>query len=448
MEQRFYLGRLALLPLACFLLVFLGTGFYYQWQGVEYAFYQLPAPVATLPAILLALCLSREPLSRAIEQFIEGAGHHNIITMCMIYLLAGAFSSVAKATGGVDATVALGLYLVPVDWLLPGLFVLSAFVATAMGTSMGTLAAMAPIGLGLAEASGMSPALVAGALMSGAIFGDNLSVISDTTIAATRTQGCQMRDKFLENLRLALPAALIALLLFAFSGESASTLHPAIGNGWLALPYVLILGLAVAGVNVFVVLSLGILATVLTGVWQADYAVAGLARDIYQGFGQMQEIFILSMLIGGLSELMRRQGGLQALVGGISRAAKAMSRHNQASHGLAIAVLSAFTNLCVANNTVSIIVAGEAAKELAQSGGVSAKRSASLLDIFTCIVQGLIPYGAQALLLGASFGLSPLSIIPYVFYCYVLALVAGGYVLASLFFAQKRTPANAEWEQP
>ncbi|MDF2176862.1 Na+/H+ antiporter NhaC family protein [Aliiglaciecola sp. CAU 1673] len=434
-------GLLALLPLLVFLSFFLGAGLYFQWQGVDYAFYQLPAPVAALPAIVLAVWLSRAPLNKAIEQFIEGAGHSNIITMCMIYLLAGAFSSVAKATGGVDATVALGLQLIPGQFLLPGLFILSAFVATAMGTSMGTLAAMAPIGLGVAQASGIEPALVAGALMSGAIFGDNLSIISDTTIAATRTQGCQMRDKFWENLRFALPAALIALVLFAQAGAPTAELPVAAGNPWLALPYLLVLGLAISGLNVFVVLSLGMLATVLVGFWQAGYAVSGLAQDIYTGFGQMQEIFILSMLIGGLSELMRRQGGLDYLVRGVTKVAKALSRQNQAGHSLAIAGLISLTNLCVANNTVSIIVAGEAAKQLAEHGGINPKRSASLLDIFSCIVQGLIPYGAQALLLGASFGLSPLVIIPNVFYCFVLALVAIAVVTANLLWVA-RTPAN------
>ncbi|WP_088330130.1 Na+/H+ antiporter NhaC family protein [Lacimicrobium sp. SS2-24] len=421
-------GKYALLPLLIFLALFLGAGFYYQSQDVDYAFYQLPAPVAVLPAILLAVWLSRESLNQTIEGFVRGVGHPNIITMCLIYLMAGAFSSVASITGGVDATVALGLSVIPAQLLLPGLFILGAFVSTAMGTSMGTLAAMAPIGLGMADATGIEPALMAGVLMSGAIFGDNLSIISDTTIAATRTQGCQMREKFVENLRLALPAAIITLVITGFFTPIIQTLPLTEGNAWLALPYLLILGLAVAGLNVFAVLTTGIIVSAGMGMWQADYDISGLGQDIYSGFGQMQEIFILSLLIGGLSELMRLQGGLEYLVSRITTLARKLSPDDTASHSFAIALLSSLTNLCVANNTVSIIVSGEAARQLAEHGNIPPQRSASLLDIFSCIVQGLIPYGAQALLLGASFGISPVALIPYVFYCYVLALVAMAFV--------------------
>ncbi|MBN7825594.1 Na+/H+ antiporter NhaC family protein [Bowmanella dokdonensis] len=417
-------GKLALLPLALFLLLFLGAGFYYQSQDVEFAFYQLPAPVAVLPAILLAVWLSKESLSHTISQFTEGAGHQDIMTMCMIFLLAGGFSAVAKATGGVDATVALGVNLIPAQFLLPGLFLLGAFVSTAMGTSMGTLAAMAPIGLGMAEATGIEPALMAGVLMSGAIFGDNLSIISDTTIAATRTQGCQMRDKFMENLKVSLPAALVTLALFAWVSPQPEPVVVEPGNLWLALPYLLILGLAVSGVNVFAVLTIGILSSALMGLWQADYPLNSLATDIYAGFTSMQEIFMLSILIGGLSSLMRHQGGLDYLVGRLHAFSQKLSRSAHASHSFAIAALIAVSNLCIANNSVSIIVVGEAARKLAIHGEIDPKRSASLLDIFACIVQGLIPYGAQALLLGASLGISPVAIVPYVFYCYLLALVA------------------------
>ena len=426
-------GRLALLPLLVFLSLFLGVGFYYQAQGIDYAFYQLPAPVAVLPAILLAVWLSRESLNKTISQFVEGAGNHNIITMCLIYLLAGAFSSVANVTGGVNSTVALGLSVIPTDWLLPGLFLLSAFVATAMGTSMGTLAAMAPIGLGLAQASGISLPLMAGVLMSGAIFGDNLSIISDTTIAATRTQGARMQEKFIENIRFAAPAAVMTLVLLLLVNPVSAEVSAAEANPWLALPYLLILLLAISGVNVFVVLVLGILACLAMGVWQGGYAIGDIGKDVYAGFGQMQEIFILSMLIGGLSELMRRQGGLQFLVNGLTRFAKKLSSHDQASHGFAIAALISVTNLCVANNTVAIIVAGDAAKSLAEHGGVPPKRAASLLDIFACIIQGLLPYGAQALLLGASFAISPIDLLPYVYYCFMLAGVAIAVVSWSLF---------------
>lgn len=228
-------------------------------QGVDFAFYQLPAPVAALPAVIVAILLSKEKLNKAIEQFIRGVGHGDIIAMCMIYLLAGAFAAVAKATGGVDATVNFGLSMLPAELILPGIFIISAFIATAMGTSMGTIAAVAPVALGIAQAADMDVALTAGVVLSGAMFGDNLSIISDTTIAATRSQGCQMKDKFRENIKIALPAAIVALVVFAASSNSSEV--PATeAIEWLkVLPYVTILVLAVAGVNVFVVLSLGIL---------------------------------------------------------------------------------------------------------------------------------------------------------------------------------------------
>ena len=206
-------SALALLPLGVFLTLFIGVGSYLTFQGVDFAFYQLPAPVAALPAVVVALLLSKNKLNKAIEQFIKGVGHGDIIAMCMIYLLAGAFASVAKATGGVDATVNLGLSMLPSSLILPGIFVISAFIATAMGTSMGTIAAVAPVALGIAQAAGMDVALTAGVVLSGAMFGDNLSIISDTTIASTRSQGCQMRDKFKENIGIALPAAIAAILL-------------------------------------------------------------------------------------------------------------------------------------------------------------------------------------------------------------------------------------------
>ncbi len=423
-------SALALLPLIVFLLLFIGAGVYYSLQGVDYAFYQLPAPIAVLPAIVLAILLSKEKVNGAIAQFLDGVGHRDIIAMCMIYLLAGAFASVAKATGGVDATVNLGLAMLPASLILPGLFIISAFIATAMGTSMGTIAAVAPVALGIAQATSIDTALMAGVVMSGAMFGDNLSIISDTTIAATRSQGCQMRDKFRENVKIALPAAIGALLIFVFNNEV--TQSPVAGGiEWLkVLPYITILVLAVAGLNVFVVLMLGI---VLAGgiglVAEPEYQMAGLVKDIYAGFGNMQEIFLLSMMIGGLAELMRRQGGLNWLTNLISAAINRFSNsHTDEQNGraaeLGIAGLVSAANACVANNTVAIIVSGSVARELAERNHVSGRRSASLLDIFSCVVQGILPYGAQALLLGSSFGLSPLQVVSHSYYCFLLAVAA------------------------
>lgn len=419
-------SALALLPLSLFLALFVGVGTYLTVQGVDFAFYQLSAPVAALPAVVLALILSREKINKAIDQFMCGVGHKDIIAMCMVYLLAGAFASVASATGGVDATVNLGLSCISAKFILPGIFVVSAFIATAMGTSMGTIGAVAPVALGIAQAAGLDPSLTAGVVLSGAMFGDNLSIISDTTIAATRSQGCRMKDKFRENILIALPAALLAIVIFFFSSSSA--LVPEAGAiEWLkVMPYITILVLAVAGVNVFVVLGLGVILAGAVGLFSVDsYSLATYGKDIYAGFTNMQEIFLLSMLIGGIGELMREQGGLAFLVklvnrivGGVKKEGKAQRKANE----FGIAGLVSLTNICVANNTVAIIVTGGIARELAETNNVTGRRSASILDIFSCVIQGVIPYGAQALLLGSSFGLSPLDVVSHSYYCFLLAL--------------------------
>ncbi|WP_010446222.1 Na+/H+ antiporter NhaC family protein [Vibrio rotiferianus] len=423
-------SAIALLPLVLFLALFIGVGTYLSLQGVDFAFYQLPAPIAVLPAIILALILSKDKLNRSIEHFMRGVGHQDIIAMCMIYLLAGAFAAVAKASGGVDATVNLGLSAIPTSMILPGIFLISAFIATAMGTSMGTIAAVAPVALGIAQSAGMSLPLTAGVVLSGAMFGDNLSIISDTTIAATRSQGCEMKDKFKENIRIALPAALVALVIFAFN--STATQVPETGPiEWLkVLPYVTILILAVSGMNVFVVLTIGIVLAGGVSLSSIDnYGLTNFAQDVYSGFGNMQEIFLLSMLIGGLSELMRRQGGLAFLTNLVSGIIRTFgSSHSKEANGraseLGIAGLVSMVNTCTANNTVAIIVSGSVARQLAEENNVSPRRSASLLDIFSCVIQGVLPYGAQVLLLGSVFNLSPLEVVANSYYCFVLAIAA------------------------
>ncbi|AUW02891.1 sodium:proton antiporter [Vibrio campbellii] len=423
-------SAVALLPLVLFLALFIGVGTYLSLQGVDFAFYQLPAPIAVLPAVILALILSKDKLNRSIEHFMRGVGHQDIIAMCMIYLLAGAFAAVAKASGGVDATVNLGLSAIPTSMILPGIFLISAFIATAMGTSMGTIAAVAPVALGIAQSAGMSLPLTAGVVLSGAMFGDNLSIISDTTIAATRSQGCEMKDKFKENIRIALPAALVALVIFAFN--STATQIPETGPiEWLkVLPYVTILILAVSGMNVFVVLTIGIVLAGGVSLSSIDnYGLTNFAQDIYSGFGNMQEIFLLSMLIGGLSELMRRQGGLAFLTNLVSGIIRTFgSSHSKEANGraseLGIAGLVSMVNTCTANNTVAIIVSGSVARQLAEENNVSPRRSASLLDIFSCVIQGVLPYGAQVLLLGSVFNLSPLEVVANSYYCFSLAIAA------------------------
>lgn len=419
----------ALLPLGVFLALFLGAGIYFQSTGVDMAFYQLASPVAILPAIILAVLLSRQHFEERINTFVAGVGDRNIVTMCMIYLLAGAFSTVAAATGGVDAMVALGLHVIPASFLLPGLFIIAAVISTAMGTSMGTLAALAPVALGLGQAAEIDLALLAGVLVSGAMFGDNLSIISDTTIAATRTQGCNMSDKFKANLKIALPAAALTIVwLLTYDTGNVPPKAPD-ANLWLSLPYFFIIVLAVMGLNVFAVLSIGIALAAGFGMFTVDYEWVQFSQDIYKGFTSMQEIFLLSLLIGGLSALIRQQGGLKFLANSVTAVTQRVFKHPQQRAAFGVAGLTGLTNFAVANNTVTILLSGEVSKKLAEQGNLAPRQSASLLDIFACVVQGALPYGAQALLMGASFGLSPLDVSLHTGYCFILAGVALAMIL-------------------
>ena len=415
----------ALLPLLLFLSLFLGSGVYHQMQGTSFAFYQLSAPVAALPAILLAVLLSREKIATAIDRFIHGAGNPNIIAMCMIYLLAGAFSSVAKATGGVDATVGFALAFIPAKLLLPGIFLVAAFISTAMGTSMGTIAAIAPIALGIADSTGLSLPLVGGTVVGGAMFGDNLSIISDTTIAATRSQGCEMRDKFRVNIFIAVPAAIVTLVFLAFAGTGNVAPEATDTSLVAVIPYLVILVLAVSGVNVFTVLSLGVVLAGIVGVFiTPDYSLGTYSKNIWDGFTGMQEIFILSLLIGGLGELMHRGGGIAFLKDAIRKVILKTRKPGaeKTATEFGIAATASLTDIATANNTVAIIVSGGLAKELADDAKVDPKRSAAILDVFSCVFQGLIPYGAQTLLCASILKISPVAITGKIYYCMVLAL--------------------------
>ncbi|OZG70171.1 sodium:proton antiporter [Hahella sp. CCB-MM4] len=418
---------LALLPLALFLALFVGSGLWYQSEGVDFAFYQISAPVAILPAIFLAVLLATGSLNSRIETFINGVGDNTIITMVLIYLLAGGFASVAKAVGGVDATVNFGLSIIPPSLVLPGLFVITAFVATSMGTSMGTIAAIAPIAVGVAEATELPLLLTTGTVIGGAMFGDNLSIISDTTIAATRTQGCDMRDKFKMNFMIALPAALLTLIWLYFQSSHAVVDAPKDYELIRILPYVAVLVLAVAGVNVMLVLFSGIVLAGAIGLGlQPDYSVASWSKDIYAGYTSMQEILILSLLIGGMGAMMKAQGGLDWLANTIDRISRLGGRekHTPRTGELSISATVAITNICTANNTVAILISGGLAKDIAERYQVDPRRSASLLDIFSCVVQGVLPYGAQILLASSLAKVSPLDLVGNIHYCWLLGLAA------------------------
>jgi Na+/H+ antiporter NhaC len=416
-------SALALTPLLLFLALFLGAGLWFTSQGVAMGFYELRAPVAILPALALAAWIARRRGLKPGETLLRGMGHPDIMLMALVFLLAGAFAQLSVAIGAVDAAVALGLGQLPPSLALPGLFVVAALVALAIGTSMGTLAAVAPIAIGLADASGLDRALVLGAVIGGAMFGDNLSVISDTTIAATRTQGCGMREKFRANLWIAAPAALATIvLLVVLSGDASPVDAPADpASAWLVLPYLIVLALAVAGVDVLLVLGIGIVVAAGFGLaLTPGFALPEVAGRIWAGFESMTEVLLLSVLIGGLGALMKAAGGLDWLARQIARLARG-SRGRRAGEA-SIAALAASTDAFTANNTVAILISGGVARDIARDHGVPPARSASLLDVFACVAQGLLPWGAQILLAASLGAVSPLALAGGVHYCWFLAL--------------------------
>ena len=421
-------SALALTPLLLFLALFFGAGLYYTAQGEAMGFYQLRAPVAILPALALGVWLARRRGVPAQQTLLQGMGDGNVMLMCLIFLLAGAFATVSKAIGAVDAVVALGLGALPAGLILPGLFVVAAFVSLSIGTSMGTLAAVVPIALGVADAAGLDRVLVTSAVLGGAMFGDNLSIISDTTIAATRSQGAEMRDKFRENFRIALPAAIATIVLLATLGDAAPVEAPDAASPWLVLPYVVVLGLALAGLDVVLVLGIGLVVSGVFGfVLAQEYDAVSFAGDIYLGFESMVEITLLSILIGGLAALIKATGGLAWLAQVIAKFARGHT--GRRSGELSIAALASGSDALTANNTVAILVTGSLAKDIAQRHGISPRRAASVLDIFACVVQGVLPYGAQILLAASLAAVSPLALAGSVYYCWLLALSAIGFML-------------------
>lgn len=421
-------SALALTPLLLFLALFFGAGLYYTAQGEAMGFYQLRAPVAILPALALGVWLARRRGVPAQQTLLQGMGDGNVMLMCLIFLLAGAFATVSKAIGAVDAVVALGLGALPAGLILPGLFLVAAFVSLSIGTSMGTLAAVVPIALGVADAAGLDRVLVTSAVLGGAMFGDNLSIISDTTIAATRSQGTEMRDKFRENFRIALPAAIATIVLLATLGDAAPVEAADAASPWLVLPYVVVLGLALAGLDVVLVLGIGLVVSGVFGfVLAQEYDAVSFAGDIYVGFESMVEITLLSILIGGLAALIKATGGLAWLAQVIAKFARGHT--GRRSGELSIAALAAGSDALTANNTVAILVTGSLAKDIAQRHGISPRRAASVLDIFACVVQGVLPYGAQILLAASLAAVSPLALAGSVYYCWLLALSAIGFML-------------------
>lgn len=421
-------SALALTPLLLFLALFFGAGLYFTAHGDAMGFYQLHAPVAILPALALGLWIAHRRGVKAMDTLIAGIGDSNIILMCLIFLFAGAFAMVTKQIGAVDAVVSLGVGALPPALILPGLFLIAGFLSLAIGTSMGTIAAVAPIALGVSDAAGIDRALVIGAVIGGATFGDNLSVISDTAIAAARTQGCSVRDKFRENLKIALPAAAMTLIVLAVIGDASPVTQMEQTSPWLVLPYVLVLALALIGLDVLVVLSIGLVVAGLFGYFIGqDYGVADFGNDIYAGFESVVEITLLALFIGGLGALIKASGGLSWLAAQITRIARGNSGRRTGEWS--IAALASVTDVFTANNTVAILISGSVARDIAERHDVPRARAASLLDIFVCTVQSLLPYGAQILLAASLAGLSPLVLVGKAHYCWLLAAVTVVFML-------------------
>lgn len=418
------LGGLAFLPIIAFLVVYIGAGVFFTLQGVEFAFYQFPSFGSGLIAILIAFLISKEKFQDKFDVFVKGIGNDGVVTMLLIYIFAGAFSGVAAAMGGRDATVNLGLSIIPVQFLAAGVFIIAAFMGTATGTSIGTITAIAPIAIGIADKGGLNVAIVIGACVGGAMFGDNLSMISDTTIAATSTQGVALKDKFRVNALIALPAAVSTIILLLIFGRPSEIVakDDLSFNLIKVIPYLLVFVLAIIGIHVLLVLLTGILSATLIGIILGDFSFAGAATAMFGGVTGMDEVFYLTLLMAGVATLVQHYGGVEWL---LNKSAKTIKSNKGAQ--LVIAGIAAILDIATATNTVAIILSGDLAKSISKKYEIDPRRTASLLDIFSCVAQGLLPYSGQLLLsaafaVGAGLSYSPVSFIPYVWYSFLLAL--------------------------
>lgn len=413
-----------LIPLLAFIFIYLGTGFYFHLTETKMAFYQLPSPIAAMIGIIVALILFKDHINQKLETFIQGCGNSDIITMCMIYLLAGAFVAVTNTIGGIESTANLGLAYISPQYITAGIFVITGLISLAIGTSVGTIVAVAPIAIELATQAHIPLPIMLSAIMGGAMFGDDLSMISDTTIAATRTQHCRMKDKFLANIGIAIPASIMALILFLILGKPTDVvlIHHNDYHLLKVMPYLFVLILSLVGVNVFIVLIGGILLSGGIGLYEGTFELIGFAKEAYHGFTQMNEIFLLSMLTGGLAALVTKAGGIEWILQKIKPFIK-----GRKSAELGIGLLVTLTDFAVANNTVAIIINGSIAKNIAEQYGIDKRRVAGILGIFSCIAQGIIPYGAQMLILiGFCKGIAeitPFDVIPLLWYQQFLLLL-------------------------
>lgn len=416
-------GWLALSPLFVFLCLYLVSSIRAN------DFYRIPISAAFLLASIYGILICRgKSLEERVSVFSRGAGNKNVLLMIWIFVLAGAFAATAKQIGAIDATVNLALKILPGKLLYAGLFLASCFISMSIGTSVGTIVALVPVAAGIAQEIGAGEAMITAIIVGGAFFGDNLSFISDTTIAATRTQECSMSDKFKVNFRIVGPAAMVVTLLYIFLGKSVSVV-PEAGAVELALliPYILVIILAITGVDVSAVLAIGIAVNAVIGFAQGSLDWSGWLEGIGSGISGMGDLIIVTMLAGGMLEVIRENGGLDFIV-------KGMTRHIRGKRGaeLSIAGLVSLANLCTANNTIAIITTGEIARDITRRFGLDPRKSASILDTFSCLIQGLIPYGAQLLMAAGLAGISSISIIGYLYYPFVMGVFALGAILLRL----------------
>ena len=438
-------GLIALTPILVFLGVYLLTSILIK------DFYKVPVASAFLLASVYAVVISKGPLRKRIDLFSEGAGNPRILLMVWIFILAGAFAQTAQDIGAIDATVNLTLRVIPGSMLFAGLFFTACFISMSVGTSVGTIVALVPIATGIAQEAGFSEAFMAAIIVGGAFFGDNLSFISDTTIAATKALDCEMRDKFKANIRIVAPAVLLVFAIYVFKGLGVSVdVTPGAAEPLKLLPYLLVLVLALAGMDVLLILSIGIGVNLLIGLVTGSLGWTDWLASVGEGIGGMGSLIIVTVLAGGMMALIRAGGGLDWLVGALTRRLSAsapsetipapssaahpstpsatlsdrQSRRSRRGAELSIAALVSLANLCTANNTIAIITVGGIAKDIADRFGLERRRVASILDTFSCFVQGLIPYGAQLLMASGLAGVGAAAIIRYLYYPFALGLVA------------------------
>ena len=416
---------MALLPLVVFL------GIYLVGSLLAGDFYKISITIAGMVASIVAVGMTRRPLSDAISNYSRGATDQNIMLMIWIFVLAGAFAASTKAMGAVDATVALTLRVVPEQFLPAGIFIAACFTSISIGTSVGTIVALTPIASAIAAQTGSPTAWLVAIVVGGALFGDNLSFISDTTIAATRTQGCSMRDKFRTNIKIVTPAAIVTLLIYIISPQEIIpyTATEMTSPWYTIVPYLLVLILSAIGTNVLIVLTLGILTSGVIGLACGEMNLLDWFSVMGEGIDSMGQLIIITMMAGGMLEMIRINGGIDFI---ISRFTSRVNSRRAAEGSIAALVM--FADICTANNTVAIISVGSIARQIADRFGISKRRTASLLDTFSCCIQGVLPYGAQLLMAAGLASISPVEIIPHLYY----PMIMGGFAVVAILLQWPR----------